>query len=284
VIGTREATPDDFEAVHAELLVRLDPGKKAELWRRIFTVPWRPDGTPIGWILEDDGRPVGFLGTLFAPRPPGDTGSPVCNLTSWIVLEPFRGHALRLLAPILARRDWTVTNLSPTPEVGKMFEALGFGVLERHHCLLPVGPSALLPLGAGREVRRVGAGGDAGVPEGTAWIVEGHGPLARFLRVGSGEEGGLVVFTPGRARGLPVARIHHVTDRGGLRAALPSVQRYFLRHHAAAIMEFDRRILGGGLPSLVRCRPLPTPRLFRSPDRTPDELTELFSERILLEL
>jgi hypothetical protein len=93
-----------------------------------------------------------------------------------------------------------------------------------------------------------------------------------------------LVYGLGQRFRLPTARIHHVTDPEILASTLGAVFRALVRRHGVCGVEFDRRLLGRALPAGTILRELPAPRLYRSPDRQPHELTDLFSEMILLDL
>ncbi len=284
VLEVRDVFEDDFHRIHEELLVRLDPRVARSRWERLFHHPWRDSSRPVGVALQDAGRPVGFLSLLFSPLPPEDPGSTICNLSSWVVLDEYRGSSLRLLGPVLSHPEWTVTNLTPTEEVGRLFQRLGFRTLETHRCLLPLRPDLLLRPVRGVEVRAVDPA-DPGELEGAhRWLVEQHGEMAHYLALEGSQSRGLVVYGLGRVRGLPAVRLHHVSDPLLFREALGPVQRLLLRKHGACMLVFDGRILGSHTPQGTLHRPLPVERLFRSNDRTETELTELFSEMILLDL
>src|SRR5262249_313830 len=49
-----------------------------------------------------------------------------CNVASWYVDPPFRGHAPRLAWAGLRRRDVTYTNVTPAVSTWEVVEALGF--------------------------------------------------------------------------------------------------------------------------------------------------------------
>ncbi len=280
----REIRDSDFDEVHRSLLVRLDRAKPPEVWRRLFNYPWRPSWAPRGYVLVEGDRFVGFLGLVFAPDDRAVGRSPVCNLSSWIVLESYRGQSMRLLSPVLGRADWTVTNLTPTAEVGELMQRLGFVPLETHRSLLRLRSGDLVRGSSGSRIREVGGASEGPMPEDWKTIVDHHGGIARALVVHAGAGEALVMYTVGRLRGIPVARIHHVTDAAPVIEALSSLRRHFLLRRGACIMEFDRRILPEVPEAGLHSRRITTPRLFRSPDRTPSELSELYSERILLEL
>jgi hypothetical protein len=284
VITVREVTPGDFPSVHRSLLVDLNPRVPRETWGRLFSYPWKPEGMPLGYVMLDGDRPVGYLALVFAPVEEDSTAPPVCNVSSWVVKDAHRGSALRLMAPVLTRTDWTLLNLTPTPEVGAMFRGLGFLPLETHRCLLMIRPDRVFAPDRGVRVRQVSAPAPGTLSREHRDILERHGDLVRGLELSLGAESALLVYGLGKLRGLPLIRVHHVTSPDLLERALGSLQRTFLRAHGACMMVFDRRVAGARLPWGTRSRALPAPRLFRSPDAPPEGLGQLYNELILLDL
>jgi hypothetical protein len=84
-----------------------------------------PAGYPrYGLMLENDGRPVGAILTIYSRVPTNGGLATRCNLSSWYLEPEFRGYA-----PLLASfRDPTVTyvNISPAPNTWPTIEAQGF--------------------------------------------------------------------------------------------------------------------------------------------------------------
>jgi hypothetical protein len=87
-----------------------------------------PAGYPrYGRLLEDDGRIVGAILTIYSSVP-ADGGFAVrCNVSSWYVVPEFRNYA----AMLASFRDPTVTyvNISPAPITWGTIEAQGFRCL-----------------------------------------------------------------------------------------------------------------------------------------------------------
>ncbi|TVP56138.1 MAG: hypothetical protein EA351_08785 [Gemmatimonadales bacterium] len=286
----REARLDDFGPIHANLLVRLNEEISETRWRRLFEPGWETGGKPAGYALWKEEEPVGFLATLHRP-PPTDGRSPICNLSSWIVLEEHRGSALRLLGPVLARQDWTLVNLSPTPEVAPIFRGLGFEPLETRKYIVPVRPD--LPLRPGPGGIRVRWGAGEAVPEDHAALLNG----VEVVRKAVGSKGEMEgapgdpsmrsvvtysVRSEGRVRSI---RLHSVPDARLLRLALPRLWRGWLARHRAPVVVYDARILEGLRLPFARVREMEVPRLFRSSDRTAADLgDEHYTEMVLLEL
>lgn len=254
-LDLREVCLSEFEAIHRHLLSELDPGIPPARWRRLLDPGWDTGEEAAGFALWEGARPVGFVATLHQPAP-SDGRSRICSISSWIVLEGWRGSGLRLLAPVLGRRDLTLVNLTPTPEVLPIFRGMGFEPLERHRHVAPLRPDLLLR-------RRLGEG----PPEGA-----------------SRDAGGVEWSVRKRGR-VPSVRLHHVDDPDAFLAGLPGLWRRWVLRDRAPVLEYDARILRGRRAPWARVRELPAPRLFRSPDRTPDDLaSERHTEFVLLDL
>jgi hypothetical protein len=133
-IAVREAKFEDFEQVSA-MNSRLGQGPDtAENWRRL----WRDNpairlcGAPsrIGWVLEDAGRIVGFLGSI--PLIYEFAGSPlVAAATCRFAVEPgFRAFSHLLVMAFFRQRDVQLfIDSSATPAAGKIMAALKAQVL-----------------------------------------------------------------------------------------------------------------------------------------------------------
>src|SRR5512145_1520818 len=103
----------DFEDVVP--LLEEFPGQRLprEAWyRMLFEPPWPTPDDRRGYVLRDDGRVVGFLGTISCTREIRGRRERFCNLSSWIVRDSHRGASLQLVLPVLADREQTIVNLT----------------------------------------------------------------------------------------------------------------------------------------------------------------------------
>ena len=95
----REITETDLDAV-ADLLTRGFVGRSRDYWiqgLRRQVARTVPQGYPrFGYMLDNDGRPVGVLLLLYTFREEGGEPSIYCNLSSWYVEPGFRNYATLL--------------------------------------------------------------------------------------------------------------------------------------------------------------------------------------------
>jgi hypothetical protein len=135
----REARGDDFERVYPLLLEFKNPHLNKEHWRQLFVDHSGLQNDHFGWVLVDGDDVVGFLATILSKRTIRGETVRLCNMSNWIVKHKYRAHSLSLHAKVVADESVTVTNLSPTPQVLKLMEKLGFTLMDKsERIILPV--------------------------------------------------------------------------------------------------------------------------------------------------
>jgi len=135
----REARGNDFERVYPLLLEFKNPHLREEDWRQLFIDHSGLQNDHFGWVLVDGDDVVGFVGTILSERTIRGETVRLCNTSSWIVKQGYRAHSLALQAKIVADKSITITNLSPTAQVLKLMEKLGFTLMDKsERIILPV--------------------------------------------------------------------------------------------------------------------------------------------------
>lgn len=126
-VRRRQIQEADLGAV-AELLARGFRLRSKKYWLRGFAKMVRrsvpPDYPRFGLLLENEGRIVGAILTIYSSVPVEGECAIRCNLSSWYLEPEFRSYA-----PLLASfRDPAVTyvNISPAPNTWATIEAQGF--------------------------------------------------------------------------------------------------------------------------------------------------------------
>jgi hypothetical protein len=126
----REIAETDIDAV-ADLLTRGFAGRSREYWMqglRRQAARAVPIGYPrFGYMLDQDGQPVGVLLLLYTSRGNGG-GEPTihCNLSSWYVDPAFRNYASLLTRIAQRHKEVTYLNISPATWTWPIIEAQGF--------------------------------------------------------------------------------------------------------------------------------------------------------------
>jgi hypothetical protein len=281
VTEIRQVGLEDFGPIYRRLLANLNPSIGEDGWKRLFNCRWAGADPHAGYGLYDDGEPVGFIGLLFGERYVNGRRERFCNVTTWVVEPAYRNHAVSLLMPVVRLKDCTVTNLTSIPAVHKIFSSLGFRTLEDHvRIAWPV------PWSPGPPDLQVEF--DADVIAGMVapdWqtIVRDHQRFGPLMLLRSEGRSTLAVYRIGRWRRLRVARIHHLEGGDLFREALGSVKWALFRRHGAVILQMDDRLWPMDTRWTTRVK-LPVPRLYKSAALQPADVTNLYSELVLLPL
>lgn len=280
MIRVRSVFRSMFDEIHRGLLHPFNPAISRDRWQRVFSYGWRHDDDPAGWVLEDDGRIVGFVGVIFSTMSVSGRSERFCNVHSWIVQDSHRRQALALIRPILDLDDLTITNVTNTETVHRIFLRFGFEHLETHtRILFPVPLSRRAPSCA--TTADPNALRDR-LDDIDRERLDDHLPYARFL-LASDESGYcFLVLTRGRRRLVPTARVHHISNPERFVRCARSIQRSLWRHHRVALVEFDNRLVPECPVRPSYLRPLTVPRLFRSPTLRAEQITNLYTELVLL--
>jgi hypothetical protein len=128
-IRARQITKSDFESV-AALLARGFKRRTRHYWLRALdrlATRQTPEGFPrYGYLIEDDGLPVGVILLIFSRIQTGDACTPRCNVSSWYVEPAYRSYATLLISHALKNKNMTYLNISPASHVQRIIEAQGF--------------------------------------------------------------------------------------------------------------------------------------------------------------
>jgi hypothetical protein len=86
-----------------------------------------PDGYPrFGYMLDNDGEPVGVLLLIYTTRKDGEETAIQCNLSSWYVEPAYRNYAPLLTKIAQRHKHVTYLNISPAVWTRPIIEAQGF--------------------------------------------------------------------------------------------------------------------------------------------------------------
>jgi hypothetical protein len=156
-VSVRKATEDDLHSVY----VLLSNSTLNSAWipldarKRMFRPVWGGSEKYYGYVMEDGGEVVGFLGTLFTERDAGGKRHKFCEIHSWYVKDEYRNESLKLFLPVMSVRNATLLNYTPTRTVYDISKKFGWDDLETSLLLfLPVPTYKSLGLGIGVETRK----------------------------------------------------------------------------------------------------------------------------------
>jgi hypothetical protein len=283
-IEVRPVGLESFDEIYPLLELFANPKMSRDDWRRmLFSYSWW-DGRERGYAIFADGVPVGFIGTILSKRRVLGRDQMFCNTSSWIVREEYRSASLLLLKPILAMRECTIVNATPTKRSYDIFVKLGFRGLEDEQIVaLPiVSPLGIVAGSFTSDPERI----REGLREDERAILAQLSSSADVCHVllRRGARTCYLVATRQRVKRMPFAAIHYVGDPEFLGENRALAHYAFLRAMGAAGIVLDGRFAKGGLRRLVFRRP--AKRLYRPawPETPPEAIDSLFSELMTLKV
>ena len=276
----RKATPDDFEYVYPLFNGFRKPRPSREEFQKLFVPRWCSDESYVGFILEENGEAIGYLGTLFSMRSINGRKEKFCNLCTWIVKEEYRSEGLPLLFQVLRMKDVTVTNFTGN-RVAAILGKFDFKVLDKTlKILLPI-PA----FGNGCELifdySRIAPLLDAH----DRHVFEDHRELKYPFVFLKAEEGvSLICYKKVKRKRLPVLEVHYLSGRdvfvNRIRHVLPSL---CMRTGAVGLMVGDHFLGEASFPFSIQISQRQL-RLFRSKTVSLEEMDTMYSELQILNL
>lgn len=276
----RKATPEDFDYVYPLFSGFREPRPSKEEFQKLFVPRWGSHESHVGFILEENGQAIGYLGTLFSVREINRRNEKFCNLCTWIVKEEYRSEGLPLLFQVLRMKDVTVTNFTGN-RVGSILRKFDFKVLDKTlKILLPI-PS----IGDGCELvfdtLRIASILDTHDRR----ILEDHRDFKySFVLLKAAEGVSLICFKKVKRRALPVLEVHYLSQRDlflkHIRHVLLSL---CIRTGSVGLMVGDH-FLGKASPPFFITIPQRQMRLFRSKTVSTEEMDTMYSELQILNI
>jgi hypothetical protein len=142
----REILESDLDAI-GDLLTRGFVHRKLEYWLRGLrrqATRSLPSGVPrYGYLLENQGVPVGCLLMVYSTKIIDGQTAFFCNLSSWYVEPAFRNFAALFASMSQKRKGVTYFNVTPAAATWPVIEAQGFLIYCRglHFSLPALSPS-----------------------------------------------------------------------------------------------------------------------------------------------
>jgi hypothetical protein len=125
----REIQESDVEAI-ADLLTSGFVHRSRQYWllglRRQGLRSLPQDAPRYGYLMENDGKPVGCLLLIYSTKLIDGEASICCNVSSWYVDPEFRNYAALFASMTQKRKDVTYFNVTPALPTWPILEAQGF--------------------------------------------------------------------------------------------------------------------------------------------------------------
>ncbi|MGP2493866.1 hypothetical protein ACTDI4_19830 [Mesorhizobium sp. PUT5] len=260
--------------LHRELNSRLSP----EAWQRAIRPCWPVEAPNHGYMLMAGGQVVGVQLAFYADRVIDGRPERFCNVAAWCVAPAYRAHGVRLLTALLAQKDRTFTDLSPSGNVVPLNRRLNFQTLDTASSLIVNWP---WPLSGGVRILSDRAQIEARLEGRDLEIFRDHAQAiaAHHLLVTSGSESCYVIFRRERRKRLRLfATLLHVGNPALLRRTLRPLCSHLLTHFGIAATFVEHRVAGFRPAHAIAVAP--RARMFRSGDLGAAQIDYLYSELV----
>ena len=283
-LEVQKAVPEDFDRIYPLLEEFNSPHISRDMWKRLFYPSWEtgPDYY-CGYMLVNGEKAEGFLGYIFSTvTTAGGADYKHCNLTSWIVHEEYRGQSLELFYPAMKLDDHVISDFSPTKAVLKMFnKRYKFEILENGLTFLYPAPFF-----SGKSCR---ISFDDSLRTDTLEgrdkaIHNDHSPLnLRHILIENDQGYCYIVAKNRRYKKFRHLEFLYVSDPAVLTASAGPAMRALCAHYLVFGAFVDNRLLRGEkLPFSRTIAPLVTTLYKSSIDIDPADISQLYSEKVLL--
>ena len=261
----------------------LSSERSAEQWAQAFQQSWGVTKPNNGFLIRDQGRIVGGIGSIFAQRIIRGKPEKFCNITSWCVLDAYRAQSMRLAMAVVSQPGFHFTDLTPTAVVSKTLQFFKFKPMNERHAVWPNIPWPFSRLSGVRVITELDDIEQAlGAEDAKVFRDHRYLPWLRHAAVGRPGAYCHIVWKPNRLKGVPGAMILAFSDAG-----------LFLRYRCA----IGSHLLGQGclytrvesrllprLPKLVRELAGFHNKVFRSDTLIESDISNLYSEIVGLDL
>jgi hypothetical protein len=259
----REILESDLEAT-ADLLTRGFVHRSRDYWMqgllRQSARVLPPDAPRYGYLIENDGKPVGCLLQIYSTKTIGGQSVVCCNNSSWYVDPEFRNVAALLASMTQKRKDVVYFNVTPAAPTWPILEAQGFKTYCRGlYFSLPA--LSRKPRGMRVEAFTVETTSIDGLPDAELAMLKRHasyGCLSLVCR-SAGESIPFIFFPLRKRRGiipLPALQLGFCRDIVDYVRCAGAIGRYLLSHGRPIVILDANGALAGvrGLYSEARGR------------------------------
>lgn len=277
VLQTQE---DHLDEVGQFLHERLGSRFSKQAWIDSLRQRWAPVSPNLGTHLRSEGRVVGVLCAIYSEQTIAGKTEKVCNPHSWVVDESYRNHSIGLLLTLLRQRGYHFTMFTPNPKVAQVFMGLRFRVMDDSLFFV-----ANLPSLGGAAVATEPAAIRA-LLEATAlqnYEAHAHLPWLHFAAFGSKGDACLVVYKLVRWKRMPCAQVLHISDAGAMQRHGHRLRSHLLLRHGATFTRIEGRLLAQA-PRVAIRSVRRMPKLVLSPTLQDNQVTDLYSELVALDL
>jgi hypothetical protein len=275
----------NFKVIN-DMLTDIWGSASEEKGRKIFEYQWERDERHCGLIFLDGDKAVGFLGMIFSRRQINDKVEKFCNLTSWYVHKDYRSRAISMILPLLVMKDYTITDLTPAENVYKIQNKLGFKDLDAAgRLLLPFGRRLFQPKYSPPNLTHDAAAIEKKLEGQNLKIFNDHKPYRcfHFLMTAKARYC-YIVYTKLRRKRVPYCHLHYISDPDLFAHAYRDIRKSILSHAKAYFLLIDSRLVKNRKLPVSICLPYRAPKQYMSATLKAEQIDNLYSELVMLNL
>jgi hypothetical protein len=276
----------DFETFRP--LLEQFPTTEYRDWSLLFTHGWNRIDATVGFGLVDEGRPVGYLGTIQTERTIAGVTFRNVNLSTWFVLKDYRAHSLDPQRAVLEYDNCVSVGHTIIPQVVKRYESIGYRGFDFFTRLMFFNPAAILSRGDGIETL-IGRTVAAMCDDVERQLIGDHEPFGcvpLLFRTTAGDRCLVIAQRViRRYKGMRLATAHclYVSNREFFAATNAVTRNAIMSTLNCRLLACDERYMLGTTPLLSLKIPMITPRMSRNNiGFDPMLLDNLYTELVLM--
>lgn len=277
------ARPDEREEI-ARFMQAVFPRAKWPLegWRSLLARRWRHPGDIYAITARDGDRLVGVLGLVAVERPTAEGTRLTANMTSWYILQAYRGQRIghRMIALAGSDPNVTLTNFTSSRGAVPVVESAGLSVLDRERLVWRPRPAASKQLPVHTNPGLLGS--DLGSID--RCVLADHAGLnIHQVAIETPDGPCVIMYTAKRKHdAYKTLEILYIGDRPLFARHAREIADSLLPAEGATLSA-DRRFVGAGVMADA-VEPIPVPRYYTGGRMQPEHVDYLYSEVVILDM
>lgn len=266
------------------LLREINPKLSETEWYSLFSQSWHQSEEYCGYGLFDGSEMVGFLGLLFSQRNIDGQIENFCNLTSWIVKEPYRGQGISLMLSLRKLKNFTITDLSASDSSIAITKRLGFQELDTRMTVLP---SIFGSIGRQQKLEIITEKSliQSQLNASELRLLEDHSLQSRchHLLLEADNEQCYIIFTVVKNTKFPYSYVQYLGDPKLFARYSLAIRQAIAKISGTSFVLIDQRLLKGIKPAFCFNLPIEVWKLYKSSRLKPEQIDNLYSELLIID-
>ncbi|NCJ08456.1 hypothetical protein GS597_18480 [Synechococcales cyanobacterium C] len=257
-------------------------------WKSIFDYPWNTDKDFCGYGLFDNNDIVGFIGLIFSQRIIDFQLEKFCNIHSWIIKEKYRNYGVFMAQSIGRLKNYTLTDVTPSESVCKIFEYLGFKELDSKLSILLIMPWQNFNQDKDKRSISFSTSKDeisTILNSQDFQIFEDHQPyLCHHLVAHYYQEYCYLVYSSFRQNKISYCHIQYISNSDFFARNSLKIRHKIFQKNKTPFILTDHRFIKEMMLPFTYTLPLEWKKIYRSNTLSSEQIDNLYTENIILNL